>query len=102
MKNLLEETLAILEKNGKTEKDVVWVGTQTQKTTWDKFQRVANKIYDDGFGAQAVAEEIMVVGKNWWLERHEYDGSEWWEYKELPKEPTETISGDEIEKIVWK
>lgn len=26
----------------------------------------------------------MVVGDDWWLERHEYDGSEWWEFKRLP------------------
>jgi hypothetical protein len=27
----------------------------------------------------------MVIGSDWWLERHEYDGSEWWEFKSLPK-----------------
>ena len=32
----------------------------------------------------------MVVGNNWWLERHEYDGSEWWEYKQFPVKPEET------------
>lgn len=30
----------------------------------------------------------MIVGDDWWMERHEYDGSEWWEFKELPKKPT--------------
>jgi hypothetical protein len=28
--------------------------------------------------------KIIVVGKDWWLERHEYDGSEWWEFKTMP------------------
>ena len=32
-----------------------------------------------------VADDLVVVGDSWWLERHEYDGSEWWEYKEKPK-----------------
>ena len=29
----------------------------------------------------------VAVGDNWWLERAEYDGSEWWEFKTIPKEP---------------
>lgn len=29
-----------------------------------------------------------------WLERHEYDGSEWWEYKTMPTEPFETKDFD--------
>ena len=24
------------------------------------------------------------LGRDFWLERHEYDGSEWWEYKSIP------------------
>lgn len=43
-------------------------------------------------GSPQVAEDLLIVGDTWCLERHEYDGSEWWEYKELPKEPTETIA----------
>jgi len=28
---------------------------------------------------------LTVAGDDWWLERHGYDGSEWWEFKTLPK-----------------
>lgn len=31
--------------------------------------------------------DLLVVGNNWWLERHNYDGSEWWEFKRLPTRP---------------
>ena len=33
--------------------------------------------------------DLLIVGDDWWLERHEYDGAEWWEFKTLPCEPFE-------------
>jgi hypothetical protein len=84
MKNLLTETLETLEANNKTVRDVIWVGTVYAWTTWDNFEAIADIEYDEGFGSSEVAEDLLVVGENWWLERHDYDGSEWWEYKELP------------------
>ena len=91
MVNLLDETLDILKRNGKTVSDVKWIGNLTHKTTWECFEKVANIDYDGGFGSQKVATDLLVVGENWWLERAEYDGSEWWEYKESPKEPIDII-----------
>lgn len=91
MKNLLKETLDVLEQINKKETDVKWVGTKTHKTTWEDFKKIADVVYDDGFGSAEVAQDLLVVGKNWWLERGEYDGSEWWDYKEFPKEPTKII-----------
>ena len=41
----------------------------------------------NGFGGAEVNENLFVVGADWWLERHEYDGSEWWEFKTLPTKP---------------
>ena len=89
--NLLKDTLEELQQNGKTEADVRWVGNKTHKATWNAFKSVADTEFDGGFGFAKVAQDLLIVGDNWWLERHEYDGSEWWEYKELPKEPIETI-----------
>ena len=91
MGNLLKETLELLERNNKKETDVKWVGTSTHKTTWEDFKKNADVAYDSGYGSPKVAQDLLVVGENWWLERGEYDGSEWWDYKEMPKEPTETI-----------
>ena len=90
--NLLENTIENLKTNGKKEADVKWVGTKTHKCTWIDFKSIADIEFNSGFGSPKVAEDLLIVGDNWWLERHEYDGSEWWEYKELPKEPTETIA----------
>lgn len=54
--------------------------------SWDKFESVANLVmYDAGFGETVINPNLKIVGvDNWWLERAEYDGSEWWDYKEFP------------------
>lgn len=87
MVNLLKETEQILNKHGKTLDDIVWIGCEDFKIPINTFIDVANRCYDDGYGAKMVAVDLLVVGDAWWLERHDYDGAEWWEYKELPKEP---------------
>lgn len=30
---------------------------------------------------------LTLVGEDFWLERKEYDGQEWWEYKTTPIKP---------------
>ena len=39
--------------------------------------------YDDGWGTQEL-DGIVVFTDCSWLERGEYDGSEWWEYRTTP------------------
>lgn len=90
-KNLLEETLQILEYNNKNDNDVKWVGNLTHKTTWEDFKKIADTEYNSDFGRPQVVQDLMIVGEDWWLERGEYNGQEWWEYRELPKEPTDII-----------
>lgn len=95
-KNLLQETLDDLERNHKTSQDVLFVANNDTFCTWNQFEKVAkNYNYDNGFGGVEVDINLTIVGDDWWLERHAYDGSEWWEYKEKPttynKTATETI-----------
>lgn len=88
MSNLWEETISVLKNHHKTWNDVRFVCGNDFGVT--NFQTLAMRTnYDEGFGGQEVATDIKVVGDFWWLERHEYDGSEWWEYKELPAKPKE-------------
>ena len=89
--NLLKETKEILKDNNKTINDIVWIGTSKHYIDIAKFLEKANCEYDDSYGAPEVATNLKIVGDNWWLERHEYDGSEWWEYKDLPKKPNKKI-----------
>jgi len=90
--NLLQETINDLSNNGKTPDDVVWVGSREIKTDWENFRQVADVEYDDGFGATEVATDLLIVGEDWWMERHEYDGAEWWEFKRMPNEPSEKVT----------
>ena len=115
MQNLKQETLEILARNGKTAEDVLWIGlsehpfdkTKCVELTKEKFWRCADRVYDDGYGGQEVDGSLVIVGKDWWLERAEYDGSEWWEYKTMPEKPTKSatvnlkIFRDEMEEEEW-
>ena len=86
--NLKRETELKLKKYGKGVDDIVWIGEVGK-------YRVSNRHmlnyfdveYYDGYGWHEIPLELVVVGDNWWLERHEYDGSEWWEFKTLPQPP---------------
>lgn len=90
--NFLEHTTTALETCGKKWDDVLWCGSEDIWFTAEHFKVIANLDYDSGFGGQEVATDLMIVGSNWWLERHEYDGSEWWEYKEYPRRPDKNIN----------
>lgn len=94
--NLLQETIQALANESKTPEDVDWVGSKNGQhiLSWDQFAAFATNFnYDDGYGSHEIPLELVVVGKaDWWLERHEYDGSEWWEYKQKPTRAlTQTI-----------
>lgn len=90
------ETLALLGKNGKTIDDVVWTGNREFEIPLGLFWDLADFTYDNGFGLENVAKDLMLVGKDFWLERHTYDGREWWEYKSLPSRPQTTREVDRI------
>lgn len=91
MTNLLTETIFELEQHDKTFEDVVWVGTTEVEMPVEVFVELANKYYDEGFGSQKVATDLLVCGDGWYMERHEYDGSEWWEYKTTPTRPKRVV-----------
>ncbi len=89
--NLLKETKEILKQNNKKIEDIRWIGNNIYFVDIEKFIEIANVNYNDDFGSSKVAEDLLIVGDNWWLERHEYDGSEWWEYKTIPIMPKEKL-----------
>ena len=96
MSNLYRETLKCLRENGKKEEDVLWIG-MTEALILEGWRGMAELFgfeYDEGYGGIEINDGLMVVGDSWWLERHEYDGAEWWEYKEYPKMPCKPLPGD--------
>ena len=84
--NLLEETKLNLEDNEKSIEDVKWVGSKDGSLAidWGEFEKISNFNYDDGYGSPEIPLDFVIVGKDWWLERYEYDGAESWEFKQLP------------------
>lgn len=81
MKNLLKETLAKIEREGHTKNDVAFVGSKDGKLriSFEEFEKISNFEYDSGYGSQQIAEDLIVYfDEGDWLEREEYDGSEWW------------------------
>lgn len=86
--NLLDETIQALRSNGKTEKDVLYVMSFPLTTSWEAFKRNANFDYDNGYGCNEIPLNLKIVGDSWWLERDEYNGSEWWKFKIHPNAGT--------------
>ena len=88
MINLLEETKRVIEENNHGVDEVKWLGSANFGWfKWEDFEQIADIEYDNGYGAPEIAQDLLVVGEDWWLERHEYDGSEWWEFKTTPSKP---------------
>ena len=83
--NLLEETIKILANHGLTLEDIQFIKTRNgdfrPKFGGRKFLDVD---YDNGYGGNEIDLNLKIVGYDWGLERHEYDGTEWWEFKKLP------------------
>lgn len=90
--NLLNETIEDIAESGHKVEDIIFIGSEESghSCTWDEFVLLADREYDDGFGAQEVADDLVIVfsdrSKMW---RHEYDGSEYWAYSRPFNAPPE-------------
>jgi hypothetical protein len=69
--------------------------TKTIRLKWDFDEVDLNRFlaeldfeYDHSFGGQRLFGLIWFTDGSW-MERGEYDGSEWWEYKKMPRIPEE-------------
>jgi hypothetical protein len=94
--NLLKETKEKLNTLGKKLSDIKWFGSSTYGYSEDieLFKKLSDVDYDNGFGSQQVAQDLVIVGKDFWLDRKEYDGSEWYEEHSkfsIPKKPNKKI-----------
>lgn len=100
--NLFEETETALIDNGKLWEDVIFIATSSEsfddrgeefELDIETFIKLAKNIdYDNGFGGHEINLDLKIVGEDWWLERHEYDGSENWVYKEKPSRPDKKLN----------
>ena len=82
--NLLKETIEDIELNGHTIESIIFIGAEHSghSCTWEEFQRIADVEYDNGYGGQEVATDLVIVFSDGsMMTRCEYDGSEWWGYR---------------------
>lgn len=105
MANLLIETLEVIEQSGHTVDDIIFIGSEEtgHSCSWEKFVRLADQEYDNGYGSQNVAIDLSIVfsdGHRMW--REEYDGKEWWEYTKPFKKPSKTFEIDELFTRGWE
>ena len=56
----------------------------------EEFLKKLDFRYDSGFGGQELFGTVWFQDGSW-LERGEYDGSEWWAFKETPEIPKELL-----------
>jgi hypothetical protein len=88
--NFLKETIIKLAVYNRTPGDILWCGSPRLNywITWDQFAKAADFEYSMGYGAgPTIALDLVVVGKDFWLERQEYDGKEWWSFRRFPEQP---------------
>ena len=89
-----EETLATCNKEWSDIKYVVLTSSE-EIIPKDVYEEIArNTYYDNGFGSTEVYESLMLIGDGFWFERAEYDGAEWFAYKEIPDIRNYTVDLD--------
>jgi hypothetical protein len=57
---------------------------------FEDFLKALDFDYDAGYGGQELFGTVW-LDDGTWLERGEYDGSEWWEHKVTPEIPAELL-----------
>ena len=55
-----------------------------------KFLELLDFVYNSGFGGQNLYGTIWLKDNNW-VDRGEYDGSEWWQLHSLPPIPSNLL-----------
>ena len=102
--NALNELIDVCKYNWKSLEDIDywWVGCDDDENQcifnsdsieiMKKFLNDNYSNYDNWWGSQELYWEIVFKDKTW-LERWEYDWSEWWEYKKCPERK---LSKDEV------
>lgn len=86
--NLLKETIDVLHRHNKKLSDITQMCDSEKRVYRDvneeDLKEFLDMNYNYGHGLVEINPFLTLIGKDFWLERAEYDGREWWEYKALP------------------
>ena len=96
---IVRDAIEEMMENGKRPKDIEFVCWEDSLYfTWNEFASIMQNrnsgdiLYNKNESNEYTtlsADRLRIVGKDWWLEREEYDGSEWWEFRTFPQKPLE-------------
>ena len=81
--NLKEATLEVLRNHGKRKEDVKYVCGEDFQISLEQFWELSDTEYDP-YGAPEIATDLTLIGEDFWMERGEYDGAEWWDFRTMP------------------
>lgn len=77
--NLYDETLKKLNKLNKSFDNVIAIYNNKYEINKEDFIKASKEInYYNGYGAPDIDLSLTILGDDFVLVRHEYDGSEWW------------------------
>ena len=104
MINLLAETKKAISDSGHHTSEIVFIGSEGSghRCSWRQFESLADVEYDNGYGGQLVARDLVIVfsdGHKMW--RGEYDGSEWWEFSKPPNIPKASFNITSVLGGLW-
>ncbi len=85
--NLLEETVKELNDVGLSFDSVSYVSMDGYRMEVETFKDLAARTnYECGYGEQEINSSLCIWGLYWIMFRCEYDGSEWWEMRIMPRD----------------
>jgi hypothetical protein len=88
IENFEEETRREIKNVGLTPEMVAFVTDGENSQSFDDFISNCNFEYNSSFGRAYINSNLEIVFNDGsWLERGEYDGSEWWQYKKTSAKP---------------
>lgn len=90
--NLLHETIDAILNSGHDKSQIIFVGSEKSGhcCTWDEFEKLADREYNESYGSPEVADDLIIVfGDGAKMLRGEKDGSEWWDFSTPFKMPEE-------------
>jgi hypothetical protein len=73
--------------NTYTQKEPILLKEGYTPAEYEEFLAKLDFKYDSGYGMQELDGTVWLMKEGTWLERGEYDGSEWWVYKVCPQVP---------------
>lgn len=98
MKNLLEETIEDISENDLSTNDIIYIGTDPTRygpyysCDWETYQNIADFEYDNGYGGNEIPLDLIILFRDGsFMERNEYDGSEWWSVRRPIAIPQDTL-----------